>query len=338
MATLAEIRAKLQQSAQNSGGNQGGGDNAIYPHWNISEGATATVRFLPDADPNNTFFWIERAMINLPFAGVKGETNSKPVTVQVPCMEMWGETCPILTEVRPWFKDNSLEDMGRKYWKKKSYLFQGFVVDSKYKEDKTPENSIRRFIIGSQIFNIVKNALMDSEIEELPTDYVRGLDFKIAKTSKGGYADYSTSTWARRERALSEEENAAIKQHGLHDLKSFLPKKPGEVELKVMKEMFEASVDGEAFDMDRWGQYFKPKGYGGRDNAEGGAARPAAAPAARPAPVAAPAAEETPPWEEEVATAEKSFTPPAAKAESAGGEASSRAADIIAMIRNRQKD
>jgi hypothetical protein len=194
MATLAEIRAKLQQSAQNTGGSSGG-DNAIFPHWNIAENTNVTVRFLPDGDTNNTFFWLERAMIKLPFAGIKGETNSKPVTVQVPCMEMWGETCPVLTEVRPWFKDKSLEDMGRKYWKKKSYLFQGFVVDSKFKEDRTPENPIRRFIIGSQIFNIVKNALMDAEIEELPTDYVRGLDFKIAKTSKGGYADYSTSTW-----------------------------------------------------------------------------------------------------------------------------------------------
>ncbi|MFZ9848732.1 MAG: hypothetical protein ACO3EE_11345, partial [Flavobacteriales bacterium] len=261
MATLAEIRAKLQQASQTNAGGASGGDNAIYPHWNIAEGTNATVRFLPDGDSSNTFFWIERAMIKLPFAGVKGETNSKPVQVQVPCMEMWGETCPILTEVRPWFKDKSLEDMGRKYWKKKSYLFQGFVVDSKLQEDKTPENPIRRFIIGSQIFNIVKNALMDSEIEELPTDYVRGLDFKITKTSKGGYADYSTSTWARRERALSETEQAAIKQHGLFNLKDFLPKKPGEVELKVMKEMFEASVDGEAFDMDRWGQYFKPSGY-----------------------------------------------------------------------------
>jgi len=250
-------------------------------------------------------------------------------------MEMWGETCPVLTEVRPWFKDKSLEDMGRKYWKKKSYLFQGFVVDSKFKEDRTPENPIRRFIIGSQIFNIVKNALMDAEIEELPTDYVRGLDFKIAKTSKGGYADYSTSTWARRERALSEEEQAAIAQHGLFKLSDFLPKKPGAVELKVIKEMFEASVDGEAYDPDRWSQYFKPAGFGGRDADEGGAK---AAPAAAPAPKAAPApvAEEAAPWEEEVATAEKSFTPPAAKAESAGGEASSRAADIIAMIRNRQ--
>ena len=299
MATLAEIRAKLQQSAQQGAGNQSG-DNAIFAHWNIAEGQTATVRFLPDADPNNTFFWIERAMIKLPFAGVKGETNSKPVTVQVPCMEMWGETCPVLTEVRPWFKDKSLEDMGRKYWKKKSYLFQGYVVDSKYQEDKTPENPIRRFIIGSQIFNIVKNALMDAEIEELPTDYVRGLDFKIAKTSKGGYADYSTSTWARRERALSEAENAAIKQHGLFNLGDFLPKKPGEVELKVIKEMFEASVDGEAFDMERWGQYYKPAGF--NSNQSAGSATPAAP---KVTPKAAPIEEDDIPFEPAAATPAK---------------------------------
>ena len=274
-------------------------------------------------------------MIKLPFAGIKGETNSKPVTVQVPCMEMWGETCPVLTEVRPWFKDKSLEDMGRKYWKKKSYLFQGFVVDSKLQEDgKVPENPIRRFIIGSQIFNIVKNALMDSEIEELPTDLVRGLDFKIAKTSKGGYADYSTSTWARRERALSEVENAAIAQHGLFDLKSFLPKKPTDVELKVIKEMFEASVDGDAFDMERWGAYYKPAGMGGSGQATGSAPR-VAAPAATPAPAApvraaapAPVEEdaEDAPWEE----------PKTEAAPAASGDAGSRAADIIAMIRKRQ--
>jgi len=334
MATLAEIRAKLQASSQQNSGSSTGGDNAIYPHWNMPEGTTTTVRFLPDGNPNNTFFWIERAMIKMPFAGVKGETNSKPVTVQVPCMEMWGETCPILTEVRPWFKDKSLEDMGRKYWKKKSYLFQGFVGESKLQEDgKTPENPIRRFIIGSQIFNIVKNALMDSEIEELPTDYVRGLDFKIAKTSKGGYADYSTSTWARRERALSEAENAAIAQYGLFNLSDFLPKKPGEVELKVMKEMFEAAVDGEAFDMERWGQYFKPAGMGGSGQATGSTT--SAAPAA--APKAAPAVANTHDAVTEVDDPEEatSTTSDAGEA-TAGGDASSRAADIIAMIRKRQ--
>jgi hypothetical protein len=249
-------------------------------------------------------------------------------------MEMWGETCPILTEVRPWFKDKSLEDMGRKYWKKKSYLFQGFVGDSKLQEDKTPENPIRRFIIGSQIFNIVKNALMDSEIEELPTDFVRGLDFKIAKTSKGGYADYSTSTWARRERALSEAENAAIKQHGLYNLSDFLPKKPTEVELKVMKEMFEASVDGEAFDMDRWGQYFKPAGMGGSGQATGSA--PRATPAAVTPAASTSVDEDDVPFETAAATPAKTVAVETS-APAASGDAGSRAADIIAMIRNRQK-
>ena len=128
MATLAEIRAKLQEAqSKTTGQSTGGGDNAIYPHWNMPEGKEAVIRLLPDGNPNNTFFWVERAMIKLPFAGIKGETDSRPVQVQVPCVEMYndGSVCPILSEVRGWFKDKSLEEMGRKYWKKRSYIFQG---------------------------------------------------------------------------------------------------------------------------------------------------------------------------------------------------------------------
>jgi hypothetical protein len=260
MASLAEIRARLAAAESGKGGQSTGGDNAIYPHWNIDEGASAVVRFLPDGNSKNTFFWVERAMIKLPFNGVKSEMDSKQVQVQVPCVEMWGESCPILAEVRTWFKDKSLEDMGRKYWKKRSYIFQGFVRENPLSDDKTPENPIRRFIIGPQIFQTIKSALMDPELEELPTDLLRGLDFRITKTSKGGYADYSTSKWARKESALTEDEQAALEKYGLFDLNEFLPKKPTDVELKVMKEMFEASVDGQPFDMERWGQYFRPAG------------------------------------------------------------------------------
>ena len=322
MATLAEIRAKLQEAqSKSTGQSTGGGDNAIYPHWNMQEGKEAVVRFLPDGNPNNTFFWVERAMIKLPFAGIKGETDSRSVQVQVPCVEMYndGTACPILSEVRGWFKDKSLEEMGRKYWKKRSYIFQGFVVEDPLKEDKLPDNPIRRFIIGPQIYAIIRSALMDPELDELPTDFLKGLDFRIAKTSKGGFADYSTSKWSRRERSLTDVESSAVEANGLFDLSGFLPKKPTDVELKVMKEMFEASVDGEAYDMERWGQYFKPAGM---SQATGDPNRPAAIPASvpdaddEPAPVAkaAPAAA------------------PAATTESA-----SRAQDILAMIRNRQK-
>jgi len=327
MATLAEIRAKLREQESRTGGSnqQSGGDNAIYPHWNMAEGSEAVLRFLPDADPEATFFWKERLMIKLPFAGIKGQTDSRPVTVNVPCMEMYGETCPVLQEVRGWFKDPSLEDQGRKYWKKRSYIFQGFVADNPISEDTTPDNPIRRFIIGPQIFQIIKGALMDPEMEELPTDFVRGVDFRIKKTSKGGYADYSTSQWSRRERALSDQEKAAIDTHGLHNLNDFLPKKPTDVEVKVIQEMFEASVDGEAYDPERFGQYFRAPGMSAPT---GDPNKSASAPAATPAPTPAPE-----PVAETVAQPAPAATTASASEDKPSSE---RANDILAMIRNRQ--
>jgi hypothetical protein len=329
MASLAEIRAKLKEQEAGASGNRqsGGGDNSIYPFWNIKEGESATLRFLPDGNADNTFFWKERLVIKLPFAGIKGETDSRPVQVQIPCMEMYGETCNILNEVRAWFKDPSLEDMGRKYWKKRSYIFQGFVTDNPLQEDTTPENPIRRFIIGPQIFQIIKQALMDPDMEELPTDYTAGVDFRLNKTSKGGYADYSTSNWARRERPLGDAEMNAVNTHGLFNLDDFLPKKPGEVELKVMQEMFEASVDGEAFDMDRWGQYFRPAGMAARTG------DPVAQSAPAPQPAAAPVQETVNDtgWQEPAPAA----TPkPASEVQQAA--TSTDANDILAKIRARQ--
>jgi hypothetical protein len=331
MASLADIRARLAQSEGNKqGGNSTGGDNAIYPHWNMEEGASATLRFLPDGNTKNTFFWQERAMIRLPFNGIKGEMESKQVYVQVPCVEMWQETCPVLTEVRTWFKDKSLEEMGRKYWKKRSYIFQGFVRENPLGDDKTPENPIRRFIIGPQIFTTIKGALMDPELEELPTDYLRGLDFRISKGSKGGFADYNGSKWARKETALTEAEQEAIEKHGLFDLSTFMPKKPGEVELKVIKEMFEASVDGQSYDTARWGQYFRPAGV----NAPAGTATPAPATAVVDGHGDVHEVESKP-----TATVSSDFDnePAVASAPVVAKPSSDKAQDILAMIRARQK-
>jgi hypothetical protein len=323
MATLAEIRAKLQaQENKAGGGDRPVGDNAIYPFWNLEQNKESTVRFLPDGNGDNTFFWAERLMIKLPFAGIKGETDNKQVQVQVPCMEMYGESCPVLNEVRGWFKDKSLEEQGRKYWKKRSYIFQGFVVEDGLKEENRPENPIRRFIIGPQIFQLIKSALVDPELEELPTDFSRGVDFKLVKTSKGGYADYSTSKWSRRERPLSEEELSAIKSHGLFNLTDFLPKKPTEIEQRVIMEMFEASVNGEAFDKEAWGQYFRPAGMGAATG------DPTKA-------TSAPADSDVDPDDVPAKTSAPAPSRPAAAA--AGTTSSSKAEDILAMIRNRQK-
>jgi hypothetical protein len=161
-------------------------------------------------------------------------------------------------------------------------------------------------------------------MEELPTDYTAGVDFRLNKTSKGGYADYSTSTWARRDRPLGDAEMNAVNTHGLFNLSDFLPKKPDETAVKVMQEMFEASVDGEAYDAERWSQYFRPAGMQARTgdpqvaaSANATATSRSSAPVAEAAPAPEPVAEAAP-------AAEATPAP------------EGNASDILAMIRNRQ--
>jgi len=334
MASLADIRARIAAQENKTQKGQITTDNAVYPHWNMEEGTVATIRFLPDADSNNTFFWVERQIIKLPFNGLKGDPNVKQITVQVPCAEMYGDTCPVLTEVRPWYKDETLKEMANKYWKKRSYLFQAFVRQNPIGDDKTPANPIRRLVISPQIFTIIKSSLMDPEMEELPTDYVRGLDFNIKKTSKGGYADYSTSNWARKESPLTEAEQAAIEAHGLFNLADFLPKRPGEAELNIIKEMFEASVDGQPYDNERWGSYYRPFGidapqHQADSDSETVTEKKVSVSVSKPA-VSKPAVkEETAPWEDEPAEASQPVNVPKSTS-------SDKAQDILAMIRARQ--
>ncbi len=332
MASLAEIRAKLA-SMETKPGSRTQSDNAIFPHWNIDEGTSVTLRFLPDSETNNTFFWVERQMIRLTFPGVVGGDN-KPVTVQVPCGEMYGDTCPVLTEVRPWFKDASLEDMGRKYWKKRSYIFQGFVCDNPLNEE-APENPIRRFVISPQIFNIIKSALMDPDMENIPTDYVNGCDFRVTKTTKGQYADYSTSNWARKDSSLDENQLAAIDTNGLFNLSDYLPAQPTTEGYQAIKEMFAASVDGELYDPARWGNFYRPYGVEVPAAAVQQTSASAQATVSTPAPAVA---ETTAPAVETPApapAAEPVAVAPAAEPVVEADKGKKSADDILNLIRNR---
>lgn len=264
--TLKEIQARLlEQQAKKDRAKTGGnytGDNAVYPFWNNPEGSSATIRFLPDGNQANDFFWLERLIIKLPFPGVKGQNDAKPVEIQVPSTDMWTpNSCPINAEIRPWWKEKSTEDLARKYYRKKSYLFQGFVTNNPNDKDTTPENPIRRFVINPSVFDIIKSILLDQDLEHTPTDTEHGRDFYLVKTTKGGYANYASSKWAMKERALSDDERDAVSKFGLYNLDQFLPKKPDEAHLKSIMEMFEASVNEELYDLERWGNFYRPNGF-----------------------------------------------------------------------------
>ena len=265
---LQELRKKLQDKENNQ--SNFSNDNALYPFWNIpystdTELKPAVVRFLPDGDETNDLgFWVEVQKIRLTLSGIVGG-DSKEVVVSVPCMEMWNETCPVLTEIRPWFKqDKETEKLARKYWKKRSYIFQGFVRTNPLDETDSPENPIRRFSINTNLFKKIRAGLMDDEMEEMPDDSVAGTDFRIVRTKQtteiGTFANYDTSSYARKSTSLTPEEVEAVEKFGLKNLSDFMPKKPDEEVVSLIKEMFEASVNGEAYDPERWGKYYKPAG------------------------------------------------------------------------------
>lgn len=314
---LREIQAKLQaqqEKKDRSKNGQFGGESGIYPFWNNPNGTTAPIRFLPDGDDTNDFFWREQLIINIGFPGIKGQSDAKPVTVKVPCMDMWKpNSCPITAEIKPWWKDPDLEALARKYWRKKNYLFQGFVVQNPNPQDKTPENPIRKLIINTGIYDVIKGILLNNDVDYLPTDYEHGRDFNLTKTAKGDYANYSTSAWSMRERTLSSAELEAIDKYKLFNLNSMLPKKPDDAGLNAIIEMFHASVNEELYDSDRWGQFYRPSGFrsGGENDTvnEETTVQTAAKPVAPTVtaasimnkitkPAAAPVIEDTAPWED----------------------------------------
>ena len=193
-------------------------------------------------------------------------------------MQTFGEQCPILAQIRPLYKDEKMWDAygGKdewaqhvsKWWMKKSYLFQGFVRKNPLEGiEEAPENPIRRFNISPQIFKTISASLTNGDILTLPCDYEQGLDFNIRKTHNGKYAQYNTSNWSMSGPSpLTAEELGAIETYGLQHLNKYLPKKPTDDELQVIKEMFKASFEEEPFDMERWGSYYKPRG--GQDSSD----------------------------------------------------------------------
>jgi len=260
---LSELRAKIhaqQEKATFSGKKTQ--DGANYPFWDLADGGSSTIRFLPNgAESGDGFFWVEKLMIKLPFAGIRGK-NTNQTIVNVPCMQMYGEKCPIQEEIKPLWKTD--EDTARVYYKKKSFILHGFVRNNGVKDDVTPENPIRRFNVNAKLMKMIQAGLMDPEMEDMPTDFVNGVDFYINKTTQGKWADYTTSKWSRKSSSLTDAEVAALEAFPLADLSTYLPKKPDEQAQAVIMEMFCDSMAGEAYDAEKYGKFYKP--YGLDDN------------------------------------------------------------------------
>lgn len=275
MSKLDKIRAILeeQEAARTNKGNFDSGPSPVFPFWKMETGSDSVVRFLPDGNSKNPLMYIENQNIRLSFPGIKGDSNQRPIEFKIPCVEMWGLSCPILGHIRKekWFDDPDTKDLGSQYWKKRTWIFQGFVVENGVDDDEAPENPIRRFIMGRQLFDIIRDGLIDPELEESPDDYSAGTDFIIKKTPQAGtkFGSYTSSKFKRNPRALNEEELEAIEKYGLSDLATFQPKKPTAEELDELFDLFLSSVEGDLYDSKRFGHLpWRPSGVSQEEKVE----------------------------------------------------------------------
>jgi len=243
-------------------GSSGGDQNwkLFYPFWKMPDDSTAVVRFLPDLDEENSLgFLVENLQHELVVNGQKKK---------VPCLKMHGEDCPICNLSRK-FYDEKNEEMGKRYYRKKSYIGQVIVVESPIEHDQAALVKLIEF--GPAVFKQIQAAFQSGDLEEAPYEFKGGYNFRIKKTKSGQYASYNTSSFAPKQTDLDDEVIEAITLYNLNDYRS------KKTDAATVEALLVADQTGQSYD----------DGSGDSDDA---AAAPAAAAPAAEAPAAKPAA------------------------------------------------
>ena len=247
--------------------NTGSGDQSWklkYPFWKMPDDSTAVVRFLPDLDEeNNLGFLVENLQHELIVNGQKKT---------VPCLSMHGEDCPICQLSRKYY-DEKNDEMGKKYYRKKSYLGQVIVIESPIEHDQAQLVKLIEF--GPAVFKQIQAAFQSGDLEVPPYELKGGYNFRIKKTKNGQYASYTTSSFAPKQSDLEDE---VIEELNLYNLADYRGAK-----------MDRATVEA-LLVADQTGAAFKGEGHDDDDTST-----PAPKPVAKPVAAPAPAAEEAAP-------------------------------------------
>lgn len=226
----------------------GGGDQSWklkYPFWKMPDDSTAVVRFLPDLDEeNNLGFLVENLQHELIVNGQKKT---------VACLSMHGEDCPICQLSRKYY-DEKNDEMGKKYYRKKSYIGQVIVVESPIEHDQS--QLVKLIDFGPAVFKQIQAAFQSGDLENPPYELKGGYNFRIKKTKNGQYASYTTSSFAPKQSDLEDE---IIEQLNLYNLSDYRGQK---LDRATVEALLVADQTGQSFNGDDHHEDEAPKATG----------------------------------------------------------------------------
>ena len=298
---ISQFKAADEKKSSFSGGDW-------FPFWKEDFDETSTFRFLPDGDPQASHFLVEKWQHRLDVT-IDGKTEQR----SIPCLSQYGKNCPVCNVAKK-FYDEDDDDNGSRFYKKRSWIGQGIVVDAPFDYEE-PEKQPKLISIGWQIYSAIKTQIMQRDVDCMPTEFEKGYNFRITKTrGAGGRANYSNSRFAPHPSAIDPE---LLETLELHILKNKLPKEPS---LENVQAMLTSALTGEP--------YTPP----GRGNKESAPADSAFSTPDRSTPVTEETAPSTPPWEEPK-TVQKEET--VTESQSSGDP---QADEILATIARRKAD
>jgi hypothetical protein len=229
--SLADLAAAFNKKASSGGGNQEW--KLFFPFWKADVDTTTTIRFLPDRDEDNELSFLVENLTHELMVNGKKET--------VACLEMHGERCPICELSRKYYDKSGPdhnEQLGKKYYRKKSYVGQVLVVDSPIEYDS--QRLVHLIEFGPAIYKAIQAGFTSGDMEEVPYAFNGGYNFRIRKTQNGEYAGYTTSSFAAKQTDLEPAVVEAVMAE-LYDLKQYRAKK---VDLATVELMLEADRTG----------------------------------------------------------------------------------------------
>lgn len=207
--SLAELTQQFAQKNTEGSGNATW--KLFFNFWKADMDTTSTVRFLPDLDEENPMgFLVENLAHELVINGKREK---------VPCLKMYGEDCPICALSQNYYDEKSPdhnEQLGKKYYRKKSYIGQVLVIDTPIEHD--AEQLVKLIEFGPAVFKQIQAAFQSGDLEEAPFELKGGYNFRIKKTKSGEYASYTTSSFAPKQ---TDVDDAVIEKLELFDLKEY---------------------------------------------------------------------------------------------------------------------
>lgn len=213
------LRSRFKSNNRTSNQSNSPSDSRYYPFFLAETGTETNVRFCPDKNEDNQWFFLERDIHRIP---VNGEIK------KVPCLKMYGHECPICDSSRAFYKKEGKNSAtGKQLYRKRDWLAQVYInkdaLPPNPETKETFEGKVKAVVVTSQVYEAIDISLEDVDIP--PHQYIGGSDFLIRPTQDGNYRSYVRSRFAKSPSDLDDDIIDYIEAN-IVDLRTLLPAEP----------------------------------------------------------------------------------------------------------------